>query len=65
MQALVDEFQIDAMKQFDTQAKFQIHLMSKYDDKLAEQYGLTRELLEQISVEVFNEDWPFPKRKYL
>lgn len=50
-----------ARKQLENQAELQGTLNEKYKDELAKKYGLTRKQLEEIAVEGFTKDWPFPK----
>lgn len=44
------------------QAEMENRLIDEYKDKLAEEHGLTREQLDEISVEGVEKDWPFPSK---
>lgn len=48
-------------EEFEKQVEMERRLIDEYQNKLAEKYELTREQLQEISVEGVEKDWPFPK----
>ena len=48
-------------EEFEKQVEMERRLIDDYKNKLAEKYELTREQLQEISVEGVEKDWPFPK----
>lgn len=50
-----------ATDQLKKQAELNSTLTERYKNELAKKYGLTREQLNEIAVEGFTKDWPFPK----
>jgi len=50
-------------KEFEKQVEMERRLNDDYKNKLAEKYELTREQLQEISVEAVEKDWPFPKKE--
>ncbi|HET6441879.1 MAG TPA: hypothetical protein VFH53_05830 [Phycisphaerae bacterium] len=55
--------QAKAKAQFEKQAETNQRLVEEYKAELAKQYGLTKEQLQEISVEGIEENWPMPSRK--
>jgi len=50
-------------EQFEKQAEMEMRLIDDYKNKLSEKYELTREQLQEISVEGVEKDWPFPRKE--